>query len=85
MSVLSTKAIFFPFRYLLRKYDFISKRKVGIWGWSYGGYLSARVLVEDEDEIFKCTASVAPVTKWELYGKYAVVASTRFNDSKTDH
>ena len=67
---------FFPtfFRYLLQKYKFISKKKVGIWGWSYGGYLSGRVLVDDEEEIFKCTASVAPVTKWELYGKLVAVS-----------
>lgn len=42
---------------------------MGIWGWSYGGYASGLALAKDDSGIFKCAASVAPVTDWIYYGK----------------
>ena len=58
---------------MLKSYPFIDKRKVAVWGWSYGGFLAARMLAEETEEsdqqIVKCTISVAPVTKWSLYGE----------------
>ena len=46
---------------------FIDASRTGIWGWSYGGFLTLSVLTQDTEGIFKCGASVAPVVKWELY------------------
>jgi len=40
--------------------------KVGIYGWSYGGYLSAMCLARASD-VFKCAVSGAPVTSWDGY------------------
>mmetsp|Transcript_18917 Transcript_18917/g.44001 ORF Transcript_18917/g.44001 Transcript_18917/m.44001 type:complete len:857 (+) Transcript_18917:78-2648(+) len=40
--------------------------RVGIKGWSYGGYLSAMCLVKAPD-VFKCAISGAPVTDWDGY------------------
>src|SRR5699024_8034165 len=42
--------------------------RIGIWGWSYGGFLTLKTLETDsEDHIFSYGAAVAPVTKWRLY------------------
>lgn len=54
---------------LAAKYSFIDPKRVGIWGWSYGGYASAMALARDSNEVLKCAASVAPVTDWTYYGE----------------
>lgn len=40
--------------------------RVGIFGWSYGGYMSLMGLAQRPD-IFKVAISGAPVTTWKLY------------------
>jgi len=54
---------------LVDLYPFIDKSRVAIWGWSYGGFVTASVLAADADQsnIFKCGISVAPVTNWIYY------------------
>ncbi|XP_063708670.1 venom dipeptidyl peptidase 4-like [Culicoides brevitarsis] len=54
-------------RKLAQKLPYIDKNRIGIWGWSYGGYVSAMALTKDDQGIFKCAASVAPVTDWMFY------------------
>lgn len=55
-------------RYLRDRLHFIDKRRVAVWGWSYGGYVSAKLLSTPNQDIFHCGISVAPVTSWRLYG-----------------
>ncbi|XP_027197777.2 prolyl endopeptidase FAP-like isoform X2 [Dermatophagoides pteronyssinus] len=55
-------------RYLRDKYNFINRAAIGIWGWSYGGYATTKILLRDQnDPVFACGISVAPVTSWLLY------------------
>nr|XP_046920004.1 prolyl endopeptidase FAP-like isoform X3 [Dermatophagoides farinae] len=57
-------------RYLRDKYNFINPDAIGIWGWSYGGYATAKILIKDhhvDTAVFACGISVAPVTSWLLY------------------
>ncbi|XP_037068071.1 venom dipeptidyl peptidase 4-like [Pollicipes pollicipes] len=54
-------------RKLLDLYKFIDANRTAIWGWSYGGYVTARVMATDTDQVFKCGMSVAPVTNWIYY------------------
>ncbi|KAI5954424.1 STE13 [Candida jiufengensis] len=46
---------------------FISKSKVAMWGWSYGGFTTLKTLEYDNGEIFKYGIAVAPVTNWLFY------------------
>lgn len=52
---------------LAAKYSFIDPERIGIWGWSYGGYATAMALSRDRDHVFQCGISVAPVTSWIYY------------------
>jgi len=48
--------------------DFVDAERLGIWGWSYGGYLTLlAMLYEDGPETFKVGVAVAPVTSWRYY------------------
>ena len=46
--------------------SFIDEERIGIWGWSYGGYISSLVLFKGAD-YFKTAIAVAPVTTWRYY------------------
>ncbi|XP_066264428.1 dipeptidyl aminopeptidase-like protein 6 isoform X1 [Branchiostoma lanceolatum] len=50
----------------LGKLDYVDETRIGIWGWSYGGYVTTMVAGEG-DGVFKCAAAVAPVVDWRLY------------------
>lgn len=50
----------------LRSQDFVDDERIGIFGWSYGGYMSLMALGQYPDE-FAAAVSVAPVTDWKLY------------------
>ncbi|XP_034121964.1 venom dipeptidyl peptidase 4 isoform X1 [Drosophila guanche] len=52
---------------LTELYNYIDPEHIGIWGWSYGGYAAAMALANDSTEVFKCAASIAPVTDWAYY------------------
>ncbi|CDZ97247.1 dipeptidyl aminopeptidase [Phaffia rhodozyma] len=45
---------------------YVDKRRVGIWGWSFGGYLTAKV-IEADSGVISLGISVAPVTDWKYY------------------
>ncbi|XP_027721771.1 prolyl endopeptidase FAP isoform X4 [Vombatus ursinus] len=45
---------------------FIDEKRIAIWGWSYGGYVSSLALGSGTG-LFKCGIAVAPVSSWEYY------------------
>jgi len=45
---------------------FVDKDRVGIFGWSYGGYMSTLCMLKGND-VFKTGIAVAPVTNWKWY------------------
>jgi dipeptidyl-peptidase-4 len=45
---------------------FVDKDRIGIFGWSYGGYMSSLCLLKGND-VFKAAIAVAPVTNWKWY------------------
>lgn len=50
----------------LGKLPFIDENKMGIWGWSFGGY-NVLMSMSRGNGIFKAGVAVAPVTTWEYY------------------
>ena len=51
---------------LLGARPYIDSSRMGIWGWSYGGFMSSNALFKGND-VFKMAIAVAPVTSWRFY------------------
>jgi dipeptidyl-peptidase-4 len=50
----------------LKRQPFVDPDKIAVQGWSYGGYMTLKLL-EKAPGVFAAGVAVAPVTKWELY------------------
>jgi dipeptidyl aminopeptidase len=46
---------------------YTDEERMAIWGWSYGGFMSLKILETDAGETFKYGMAVAPVTDWRFY------------------
>ncbi|EIA09635.1 S9 family peptidase [Flavobacterium frigoris] len=51
---------------VIGNYAFVDKSRIGIFGWSYGGFMSSNCLFKGNDT-FKMAIAVAPVTNWRFY------------------
>ena len=51
---------------VLSDLPFIDESRTGIWGWSYGGFMSTNCLLKGSD-VFEMAIAVAPVTSWRFY------------------
>jgi dipeptidyl-peptidase-4 len=47
-------------------YPYVDKERIGIWGWSYGGFMASNCILKGND-VFKMAIAVAPVTNWRFY------------------
>ena len=45
---------------------YVDKERIGMFGWSYGGYMTSLAMTKGAD-IFKMGIAVAPVTNWRFY------------------
>ncbi|MDH6601886.1 dipeptidyl-peptidase-4 [Myroides gitamensis] len=50
----------------LAKQNYVDANRIGIWGWSYGGFMSTNCLLKGND-VFKMAIAVAPVINWRFY------------------
>ncbi len=50
----------------MQSLPYVKKDKIGIWGWSYGGFMTILSMSQPEG-VFACGIAVAPVTDWRLY------------------
>ena len=50
----------------LRQLPYVDSQRIGIWGWSYGGYMTCMAMLQGAD-YFQVGVSVAPVTHWRDY------------------
>ncbi|TRX21059.1 S9 family peptidase [Flavobacterium franklandianum] len=51
---------------IIGNYPYVDKARIGIWGWSYGGFMSSNCILKGND-VFKMAIAVAPVTNWRFY------------------
>jgi dipeptidyl-peptidase-4 len=49
----------------LKKQNWVDPARVGVWGWSYGGYMTLNLMTRSQE--FKAGISVAPVIDWRYY------------------
>lgn len=50
----------------LKSLPFVDGSRIGIWGWSYGGFMTLEAMF-NAPGVFKAGVSVAPVSDWRLY------------------
>ncbi len=50
----------------LARQPYVDGTRIGIQGWSYGGYMSSLCITKGAD-VFKLAIAVAPVTNWKYY------------------
>ncbi|MBW3519004.1 S9 family peptidase [Flavobacterium sp. NKUCC04_CG] len=50
----------------LGNFNYIDPSRIGIWGWSFGGFMSTNCILKGAD-VFKTAIAVAPVTNWRFY------------------
>jgi dipeptidyl aminopeptidase len=48
--------------------SYVDETRMAVWGWSYGGYMTLKVLEQDAGQTFQYGMAVAPVTDWRFYG-----------------
>ncbi|KAH0946792.1 hypothetical protein HN011_002559 [Eciton burchellii] len=53
-------------KHLLKTHKYLDVNRVGVWGWGYGGYVTAMVLGNQEN-VFKCGVAVNPIADWMYY------------------
>jgi dipeptidyl-peptidase-4 len=51
----------------LQKQPYVDARKIATYGWSYGGYMTLKMLEKAPKGLYAAGVVGAPVTKWELY------------------
>jgi dipeptidyl-peptidase-4 len=49
----------------LKKQSWVDPQRVGVWGWSYGGWMTLNLMTRSQE--FKAGIAVAPVTDWRYY------------------
>jgi len=50
----------------LQSLSFVDPARIGVWGWSYGGYMTLMLMFK-APEVFRAGVAGAPVTDWGLY------------------
>jgi len=50
----------------LQGYNYVDASRIGIMGWSYGGFMTSLAMTKGAD-VFKMGIAVAPVTNWRYY------------------
>ena len=51
---------------VIGNYPFVDKSRIGIFGWSFGGFMASNCIMKGND-VFKMAIAVAPVTNWRFY------------------
>ncbi|HTI04916.1 MAG TPA: S9 family peptidase [Gemmatimonadales bacterium] len=60
---------------------FVDSTRIGIWGWSYGGFMTLNTLTQAPD-VYRMGIAVAPVTHWKYYD---TIYTERYNALPQDN
>ncbi|MGH7646462.1 MAG: S9 family peptidase, partial [Gemmatimonadales bacterium] len=60
---------------------YVDSTRIGIWGWSYGGFMSLNAITQHPD-VYKTAVAVAPVTHWKYYD---TIYTERYNGLPQDN
>ena len=60
---------------------FVDSTRIGIWGWSYGGFMMLNTLTQAPD-VYRMGIAVAPVTHWKYYD---TIYTERYNGLPQDN
>ena len=63
------------------RWSYVDSTRMGIWGWSYGGFMSLNGLFQAPD-VYSMAIAVAPVTHWKFYDN---VYTERYNGLPKDN
>jgi dipeptidyl-peptidase-4 len=59
----------------------VDASRIGIWGWSYGGFMTLNTLFQAND-VYRAAIAVAPVTHWKYYD---TIYTERYNGLPQDN
>ena len=65
----------------ISRWPYVDSARMGIWGWSYGGFMSLNTLFQHGD-VYRTAVAVAPVTHWKFYDN---VYTERYNGIPQDN
>ena len=65
----------------LRSQPYVDGARIGIWGWSYGGYMTLYAMT-NAPEVYKAGFAGAPVTDWR---QYDTIYTERYMDHPRDN
>ena len=60
---------------------FVDSSRIGIWGWSYGGFMTLNCILQFPD-VYRTALAVAPVTHWKFYDD---IYTERYNGLPQDN
>jgi len=63
------------------RWSYVDSTHMGIWGWSYGGFMTLNTLFQAND-VYSMGMAVAPVTQWRFYDN---VYTERYNGLPKDN
>lgn len=66
----------------LKSQPFVDADRIGIQGWSYGGYMTLMTILQAPEGTFAAAVSGAPVTDWSLYDTFY---TERYMDTPQDN
>ncbi len=66
----------------LKSQSFVDAGRIGIQGWSYGGYMTLMTILQAPEGTFAAAVSGAPVTDWSLYDTFY---TERYMDTPQDN
>ncbi len=67
----------------LKQYTAVDPTRIGVYGWSYGGFMTTSLLTRPEAKgIFKCGIAGGPVLDWRMY---EIMYTERYMDTPSEN